>query len=142
MTENNIYLLFTGIVAITAVTACSPNSNRESVTEILNDESEQVNDLREERRIAKYKSLAKITYEQAKQAGEAAIGGKANEVELDIENGGLVYDVEIGDKEAIIDAGTGKVLYIQSEEEEEKAKADKSRSSIQIPDDDSDDDSE
>ncbi|KST63423.1 PepSY domain-containing protein [Mastigocoleus testarum] len=137
MTKNNISLLLAGIVAITAVTACSPKSNQESVTEILNDESEQINDLREERRIAKYKSLAKITHEQAKQAGEAVIGGKANEVELDIENGGLVYDVEIGNKEAIIDAGTGKVLYIKSEEEEEKAKADKPRSSIRIPDDDS-----
>ncbi|MGB3758746.1 MAG: PepSY domain-containing protein [Rivularia sp. (in: cyanobacteria)] len=82
-------------------------------------------------------ALAKITYEQAKQAGEAAIGGKANEVELDIENGGLVYDVEIGDKEAIVDAGTGKLLYIEDDSEEEKTKVGKPRSSILIPDVDS-----
>ncbi|MGB3638598.1 MAG: hypothetical protein WBA39_13630 [Rivularia sp. (in: cyanobacteria)] len=45
--------------------------------------------------------------------------------------------MEIGNKEAIVDAGTGKVLYIEDELEEEKAKANKPRSSIRIPDADS-----
>ncbi len=135
MNKNNISLILAVIIGSTAVIACS--SNEETVTETIDSKTEQAQDLQEEIRINKYKSLAKITYEQAKQAGEAAIGGKANQVELDIENGGLVYDVEIGDKEAIVDAGTGKVLYIEDELEEEKAKVGKPRSSIRIPDADS-----
>lgn len=137
MNKNNISLLLAVIIGTTAVTACSSISNEETVTETIDSESEKAQDLREETRINKYKSLAKITYEEAKKAGEAAIGGKANEVELDIENGGLVYDVEIGDKEAIVDAGNGKVLYIQDESAEEKAKIGKPRSSIRIPEADS-----
>ncbi|MEM7555456.1 MAG: PepSY domain-containing protein [Cyanobacteria bacterium P01_A01_bin.84] len=135
MNKSNISFLLALVIGTTTITAC--NSNEETVTETMIDESESAKDLREETRINKYKSLAKITYEQAKKVGEAAIGGKANEVELDIENGGLVYDVEIGNKEAIIDAGNGKVLYIQDEEAEEKAKANKPRSSIRIPEVDS-----
>ncbi len=137
MNKNNISLLLAVIIGTTTVTACSSISNDETITETTESKSEQAQDLLEEKRINKYKSLAKITYEEAKKVGEAAIGGKANEVELDIENGGLVYDVEIGDKEAIVDAGTGKVLYIQDESAEEKAKVGKPLSSIRIPEEDS-----
>ena len=45
--------------------------------------------------------------------------------------------MEIGNKEAIVDAGTGKVLYIQDESAEEKTKIGKPRSSIRIPKEDS-----
>lgn len=137
MIKNKIYsLLLAAIIGTALITACSPTSNEETITQTVDNESETEEDLQEEKRIAKYKSLAKITFEEAKKAGETAIGGKANEVELDIENGGLVYDVEVGNKEAIIDAGNGKVLYVQDEEAEEKTKVDKPRSSIRIPETD------
>lgn len=58
---------------------------------------------------------AKITFQQAITTAEAEIGGKASEVELDNEGGNLVYEVEIGEKEVVIDAVSGKVLYIESE---------------------------
>lgn len=58
---------------------------------------------------------AKITIQQAIAIAEAEIGGKASEVELDNEDGNLVYEVEIGEKEVVIDAVNGKVLYTESE---------------------------
>ncbi|MBV6622548.1 MAG: PepSY domain-containing protein [Rivularia sp. (in: Bacteria)] len=97
-------------------------------------------DLEEKQEMAKYKSLAKITPEQAKAAAEAEIGGQASEVELENEDGNLVYEVEIGKKEVIVDAGNGKVLYTEdeSQEDDEAAEANRPKSSIQVPDTDKD----
>ncbi|MGB3638599.1 MAG: hypothetical protein WBA39_13635 [Rivularia sp. (in: cyanobacteria)] len=76
MNKNNISLVLAVILGTTAVTACSSISDEQTITETIDSKSEQANDLQEEQRIIKYKPLAKITYEQAKQAGEAAIGEK------------------------------------------------------------------
>ncbi|AHF80124.1 PepSY domain-containing protein [Thermococcus paralvinellae] len=72
-------------------------------------------------------SLAKITPEQAKQAALAEVNGNVIKVELDNENGYLVYSVEVktGDgtiKDVKVDAGNGKILHIDSGIEEETDK--------------------
>lgn len=59
--------------------------------------------------------LARISAQQAAAAAEQQYGGKATGVELDNEDGNLVYSVEIGDQEIKIDAGDGKVLYADTE---------------------------
>jgi uncharacterized membrane protein YkoI len=61
-------------------------------------------------------SLATITADQAKQFAEEAVNGteKASKVELDNENGNLVYEVTIGNQEVKIDAGDGSVLHIEN----------------------------
>ena len=66
-------------------------------------------------------ALAKISAEDAIKAALAAAPGKVLKVELEAEDGGLVYSVEIvgADKvvtEVEIDAGNGKVLDIDREE--------------------------
>ncbi len=76
-------------------------------------------------------SLAKITLEQAKQAAEEAVGGTASSVELEVEDGSLVYQVEIGQTEAVVDAGNGEVLYTESENEANEAS--RPQGSIQVP---------
>lgn len=69
-------------------------------------------------------SLAKITPEQAKAAAQAARPGfPVKQVELENENGCLIYDVEFADGwEIKIDAGNGKVLYQHQEGPEKKEK--------------------
>ncbi|SNX53287.1 PepSY domain-containing protein [Thermoanaerobacterium sp. RBIITD] len=63
---------------------------------------------------AKLKSLAKITEIQAKDAALKAVTGTVNKIELDNENGNLVYSVDIktnkGSVDVKVDAGSGMVL--------------------------------
>lgn len=60
-------------------------------------------------------SLATITPEQAIAAAQAEVPGASQKVELDNENGSLVYSVEIGGKDVKVDAGTGAVLHVESD---------------------------
>lgn len=75
-------------------------------------ESDEANEKEESTALA---SQAKITTDQAKEAALAAVPGTVNKIELDNENGYLVYSVEIGDKEVKVDANTGKVLKIDAD---------------------------
>ncbi|WP_414620356.1 PepSY domain-containing protein [Calothrix sp. CCY 0018] len=112
-------------------------NNRESteIAQAIYGDGETDDDAEEQQETAKYQSLTKITFEQAKQAAEAAVGGKAKKVELENEDGNLVYEVEIGKKEVIVDAGNGKVLYTENEdrEDDEATEANRPKSSIQVP---------
>jgi uncharacterized membrane protein YkoI len=58
--------------------------------------------------------LATITPEQASAAAQADVPGDVQKVELDNENGSLVYSVEIGGKDVKVDAGNGAVLHVES----------------------------
>jgi uncharacterized membrane protein YkoI len=60
------------------------------------------------------KSLAKITASRAQQAAEANSGGRASSVKLENEDGNLLYAVTIGQKEIMVDAGNGRVLYTEA----------------------------
>ena len=68
---------------------------------------------------AALQSLAKISPDQARDAALAAVPGTADKVELDNENGNVVYSVQItganGAKTDVkVDAGTGSVLHQDS----------------------------
>lgn len=100
-------------------------------------DGETNDDAEEQQEAAKLQSLAKITLQQAQQAAESAVAGKASSVELENENGNLVYAVEIGKQEVKVDAGNGRVLYTENEnQEDEKNEASRPKSSIQVPDND------
>jgi uncharacterized membrane protein YkoI len=60
-------------------------------------------------------SLATITPEQAGAAAQAQVPGDVQHIELDNENGSLVYSVEIGGKDVKVDAGNGAVLHVESD---------------------------
>ncbi|MEH2425339.1 MAG: PepSY domain-containing protein [Nostoc sp.] len=82
---------------------------------------------------AKLQPLAKITAQQAQQAVEASVGGKASGVKLENEDGNLVYTVEIGQQNVKVDAGNGKVLYAENpNQQDEKNEATRPKSSIQV----------
>lgn len=113
-------------------------SNRDKET---NDDSKE--QAEEQQESAKLQPLAKITPQQAQQAAEAAQGGQASNVKLENEDGNLVYEVVIGQKEVKVDAGNGRVLYTETgnDREDEKNEASRPHSSIQVteaPDGDGD----
>jgi|UPI000584EFAD hypothetical protein len=100
-------------------------------------DSEAKEDEKEQQEEAQLQSLAKITAQQAIQAAETAKGGKASSVELENENGNLVYEVTIGQTEVYVDAGNGTVLYTEDKNQEnEQSEASRPKSSIQVPDND------
>jgi uncharacterized membrane protein YkoI len=72
---------------------------------------------------AALQSMAKITPDQARDAAVAAVAGTADKVELDNENGNVVYSVQItganGTKTDVkVDAGNGSVLHQDSAQNE------------------------
>lgn len=82
---------------------------------------------------AKLQPRAKITAQQAQQAAEASVGGKAKSVKLENEDGNLVYAVEIGQQDVKVDAGNGKVLYAENaNQQDEKNETTRPKSSIQV----------
>ncbi|QSZ26746.1 PepSY domain-containing protein [Aceticella autotrophica] len=74
----------------------------------------------------KLSTLAKITPEQAKAEALKVAQGTVTKVELDNENGNLVYSVDIktntGSTDVKVDAGNGKVLYQDKGSDNEKGK--------------------
>jgi len=88
---------------------------------------------------ARWRSLAKISLAEARKTAEAAVGGTASSANLADRNGGLVYEVIVGDTRVIVDAGNGFVLYsenitLDSENNEGDEDSFRPRSSVQIPD--------
>ncbi|MBI1886219.1 MAG: PepSY domain-containing protein [Chloroflexi bacterium] len=59
--------------------------------------------------------LATVSTNQAVAAARAEVPGDLGKVELENENGSLVYSVEIGGKDVKVDAGTGVVLHVESD---------------------------
>ncbi len=87
--------------------------------------------------MSQYQALAKITPQQAQQTAEAAQGGTASRVELDVDDGSLVYAVEFADAEVTVDAGNGQILKTEPNGQEENDAAEASiQGSIQVPDND------
>lgn len=74
-------------------------------------------------------SMAKITAEQAKASALKAVAGTVTKVELDNENGNLVYSVEVKTSNSIIDvkvdAGNGKILAQDSGQDKENKASEK-----------------
>jgi uncharacterized membrane protein YkoI len=88
---------------------------------VLDVEIDEENDSQKQAALAKQ---AKITEAQSKDIALKEVPGTVNEVELDDENGTIVYDVEVIAKDGtrhdvIIDAKTGKVINVEIEDEDE-----------------------
>ncbi|MBD2316385.1 PepSY domain-containing protein [Phormidium tenue] len=92
---------------------------------------ESRDDLIDANQSAKLRALAKITPQQAQQAAEATVAGKATSVKLENEDGSLVYSVAIAQQEVKVDAGNGRVLYTDSLNNE-GSESNHIRSSIQV----------
>ena len=70
-------------------------------------------DAQEESNTPRLLKLAKITKDQAKTIAARRFKGKFGKIELENEDGNLIWSVEIGKRELAIDAGSGKVLLVE-----------------------------
>lgn len=82
----------------------------------VNDNGQETDDGTEAKKLA---PLAKISSDQAKAIAEQQTGGKAANVQLENEDGNVVYAVTVGTKEVKVDAGNGKILHTETAEAEE-----------------------
>ena len=78
---------------------------------------------------AAYPGLATVTMEQAKDVALANVEGEVLKIELENENGFLVYGVEIVTPEKLIteikvDAGNGDILLVEKDTSDTKKKDD------------------
>lgn len=78
------------------------------------EDSEEAEDRAESSESEGLKTLAKITPEQAQNAALAQVPGTVKKVELENEDGNVIYGVEIktanGESDVKVDAGDGRVL--------------------------------
>jgi len=83
---------------------------------------EEAEDKAEGAESERLKSLARITPEQASAAALAQVPGTVMKVELENEDGNVVYGVEIktadGKSDVKVDAGDGRVLHVEKEGED------------------------
>ncbi len=82
---------------------------------------EEAEDKAEGAESERLKSLARITPEQASAAALAQVRGTVVKVELENENGNVVYGVVIktadGESDVKVDAGDGRVLHVEKDGE-------------------------
>jgi uncharacterized membrane protein YkoI len=84
---------------------------------------EEAEDKAEGAESERLKSLARITPEQASAAALAQVPGTIKKVELENEDGNVVYGVEIktaeGERDVKVDAGDGRVLHVEKDGEDD-----------------------
>ncbi len=67
----------------------------------------------EEVNTPRLKKLAKVTASQAKEIARSRFKGTIKQVDLENEDGNVIWSVEIGKHELSIDAGNGKILALE-----------------------------
>jgi uncharacterized membrane protein YkoI len=87
------------------------------------EDGEEAEDRSEGAEGERLKSLARITPEQACDAALAQVPGTVKKVELENEDGNVVYGVEIktakGESDVKVDAGDGRVLHVEQDGEDD-----------------------
>jgi uncharacterized membrane protein YkoI len=87
------------------------------------EQGEEAEDRAEGAESERLKSLARITPEQARDAALAQVPGTVKKVELENEDGNVVYGVEIktakGESDVKVDAGDGRVLHVEQDGEDD-----------------------
>jgi Peptidase propeptide and YPEB domain len=68
---------------------------------------------------ARLQTLATITPQQAQQTAEQQMGKPADKVEIENDDGSLVYAVSFGQQDVKVDAGNGQVLYTDNSQDED-----------------------
>ena len=128
-------VLLTGAIgAGSLITVALANSNDRTTKVFMTQAVEDETEMEEEQEAARLQPLAKIIAEQAKEAALQVQDGKVRELELEAENGSLVYEVTIDEAEVFVDAGNGDILYTQgvSEKIDEATEQARPRGSISV----------
>lgn len=103
----------------TASYVAAQSHPNQSVNQADTQDNEKPDDSAQEaKESAALQAKAKVTSEQAKRIAENSAKGKAGSVELEDENGTVVYSVEVGSKEIKVDAATGNIVASDNETNE------------------------
>ncbi len=89
------------------------NANAASLNSSIQTTYTRGAEAKEEVNTPRLKKLAKVTAEQAKQIARSRFKGTIKQVDLENEDGNVIWSVEIGKHELSIDAGNGKILAIE-----------------------------
>ena len=107
-------VLFVGVIAVLALPAVAGQLHSSiQVPSSGKAESGKAAEAHEEINTARLLKMAKITKEQAKVIASSKFKGKFAAVDLENEDGNLIWSVEIGSHELAIDAGNGKILQVE-----------------------------
>ncbi|WP_218082793.1 PepSY domain-containing protein [Anthocerotibacter panamensis] len=74
---------------------------------------QKVSEHKEEINTPRLKKLARLSYADAIAIARKKYRGKLGQVDLENEDGNLIYSVELGKRELAIDAGSGKILQVE-----------------------------
>ena len=133
-------LVGSGLTAIALADSVERDSKTVTAQEVEDEdrEFEEDEELEEEQEAARLQPLAKISADQAREAALQVQDGKVTELELEAEDGSLVYEVTIGETEVFVDAGNGDILYTQgvNEKVDEATEQARPRGSIQVKSED------
>ncbi|MBV9385635.1 MAG: PepSY domain-containing protein [Chroococcidiopsidaceae cyanobacterium CP_BM_ER_R8_30] len=104
--------LISSVVGLSRLTWAAPVLLSQRSQPEANDATneQQGSDLAEQQQLLRLQPQAQITLLQAIQTAETEQRGRATSTELETENSSLVYAVDIGLKEVIVDAGNGRIL--------------------------------
>jgi len=87
------------------------------------EDGEEAEDRAEGAESERLKSLARITPEQASAAALVQVPGTVKKIELENEDGNVVYGVEVktasGESDVKVDAGDGRVLHVERDGEDD-----------------------
>lgn len=101
---------YTAILALALALSMSPVSAKEFSSSIKVKPLKDKPDGFEEMNTPRLLKLAKISKERAKQIAHKKYSGRFGEIDLENEDGNLIWSVEVGKHELAIDAGNGKIL--------------------------------
>ena len=131
-----------GVVGLSRLTSVSAQSapasapaateKPETPAETSGSDSETHDEAQNAEETARLEALATITPQQAQQTAEQKMGKPADKVEIENDEGSLVYAVSFGQQDVKVDAGNGQILYTDSQNDGENDAA-HPKGSIQIP---------
>ncbi|OGC88893.1 hypothetical protein A2419_02600 [Candidatus Adlerbacteria bacterium RIFOXYC1_FULL_48_26] len=108
-----------GIVGSVAFAQSNVPTSQPTQTETVNqrevDSDTEIPDAQEQQML---QAKATITADQAKQVAETKLGGTATSIQLEDEDGTVVYNVVIGDQEVKVNAADGTITKIESADTE------------------------
>ncbi len=98
------------------------NESAEADERETGEDGEEAEDRAEGAESERLQSLARITPEQARAAALQQVPGTVKKVELENEDGNVVYGVEVvtaqGERDVKVDAGDGRVLHVEQDGED------------------------
>jgi uncharacterized membrane protein YkoI len=90
---------------------------QQASAEASDGDGETDDDVQSPEESARLQALATVTPQQAQQTAEQQMGKPADKVEIENDDGSLVYAVSFGQQDVKVDAGNGQILYTDNQQD-------------------------